>query len=61
MGQDMDYDVVAEGVETTAQLALLRELGCDLIQGLIYSCPKTAEDLAQWIRLRDGKHTRPTP
>jgi EAL domain-containing protein (putative c-di-GMP-specific phosphodiesterase class I) len=31
--------VVAEGVETRAQLDRLAELGCDFIQGYLYSKP----------------------
>jgi EAL domain-containing protein (putative c-di-GMP-specific phosphodiesterase class I) len=52
LGQDMDYTVVAEGVETEAQLAMLEELGCDLIQGFYYCRPKPAAELAQWVKLR---------
>jgi len=52
LGQDMDYTVVAEGVETEDQLTLLEELGCDLIQGFYYCRPKPAAELAQWVRLR---------
>ncbi len=33
---------VAEGVETSEQLALLREAGCDLIQGFFFSYPLSA-------------------
>jgi diguanylate cyclase (GGDEF)-like protein len=33
----LDYDVVAEGVETEEQLALLRELGCPHAQGYLFS------------------------
>jgi EAL domain-containing protein (putative c-di-GMP-specific phosphodiesterase class I) len=33
----LDLSVVAEGVETAAQRDLLRSLGCDEIQGHIYS------------------------
>jgi PAS domain S-box-containing protein/diguanylate cyclase (GGDEF)-like protein len=33
--------VVAEGVETTAQLELLRDLGCDAVQGYLLSRPTT--------------------
>jgi EAL domain-containing protein (putative c-di-GMP-specific phosphodiesterase class I) len=35
----LDLSVVAEGVETAAQHDLLRSLGCDEIQGFIYSTP----------------------
>jgi diguanylate cyclase (GGDEF)-like protein len=33
----LDYDVVAEGVETEEQLALLRQLGCPHAQGYLFS------------------------
>jgi EAL domain-containing protein (putative c-di-GMP-specific phosphodiesterase class I) len=35
----LDLDVVAEGVETRAQLALLREMGCRMGQGFLFSEP----------------------
>ena len=60
MGQDMDYDVVAEGVETTALLALLEEIGCDLIQGFIYSRPKPAAEMADWVRRRNRHKSPPS-
>jgi len=31
--------VVAEGVETSEQLARLRELGCELAQGFYFAAP----------------------
>ena len=41
--------VVAEGVETLDQGLLLRQLGCDLIQGYAIAHPMAAADLPGWI------------
>ncbi|HET7833812.1 MAG TPA: EAL domain-containing protein [Gallionella sp.] len=54
----MGLRVVAEGVETEAQLAYLRENGCDEIQGYRFSTPLTPQDFADL--LRSGK-TLPNP
>ena len=35
---------MAEGVENDEQLALLRDAGCDLIQGFLFSRPLTSPD-----------------
>ena len=45
MGRNLKLDVVAEGVETAAQLALLRELGCDYAQGMLLGEPMSGEAL----------------
>jgi CheY-like chemotaxis protein/EAL domain-containing protein (putative c-di-GMP-specific phosphodiesterase class I) len=42
MAHAMDLNVVAEGVETRAQLDALRALGCDEAQGYYYARPQTA-------------------
>ncbi|CAA9228150.1 MAG: diguanylate cyclase/phosphodiesterase (GGDEF & EAL domains) with PAS/PAC sensor(s) [uncultured Acidimicrobiales bacterium] len=39
MAHDLGLSVVAEGVETSAQLALLRRYECDLVQGFLFSTP----------------------
>ena len=39
MAHSLGLQVVAEGVETAEQLAFLRSLGCDLIQGFYFSKP----------------------
>ena len=36
--------VVAEGVETETQLRLLKDAGCDLVQGYYFSRPLPPED-----------------
>ena len=43
MSHDLGMQVVAEGVETEEQLALLRELDCDEIQGYLISPPVPAD------------------
>ncbi len=40
----LGWAVTAHGVETAGQLARLRELGCDLVQGYYFSKPIDAED-----------------
>jgi len=48
MSHKLNLEVVAEGVETLAQAALLRRLGCDLIQGYWLSPPLAANDLLRF-------------
>ena len=45
LGHSLEMLVVAEGVETIAQLELLRELGCDEVQGFLLSPPLPAAQL----------------
>ncbi|MEO8584848.1 MAG: EAL domain-containing protein [Acidobacteriota bacterium] len=42
LGHDLGLVVVAEGVETPAQIEFLREAGCDRLQGFGVSAPVTA-------------------
>lgn len=43
LGQSLGMDVVAEGIETPEQLALLRNIGCTLGQGHLFGEPVTGE------------------
>ena len=45
MARGMELTVIAEGVETAAQLAEVREIGCDYAQGYLISRPLPAEAL----------------
>ncbi len=45
LGHALGLNVVAEGVETDAQLAQLRDLGCDGAQGFLFSQPVPEEDV----------------
>jgi diguanylate cyclase (GGDEF)-like protein/PAS domain S-box-containing protein len=49
MGHNLKLAVIAEGVETQAQLAFLRENGCDEIQGYYFSRPVSPTEFEQMI------------
>jgi EAL domain-containing protein (putative c-di-GMP-specific phosphodiesterase class I) len=49
LAASLGMKTVAEGVETVEQLELLRDLGCDAVQGYLVSRPASAPDLAQWL------------
>lgn len=45
----LNLRVVTEGVETVKQLNLLREIGCETIQGYYYSKPLPIEEIDSWL------------
>jgi EAL domain-containing protein (putative c-di-GMP-specific phosphodiesterase class I) len=49
MGHSLRLTVLAEGVETEAQLAFLQQQGCDYYQGYLRSHPLPAEEFAQLL------------
>lgn len=49
IAHNLNMSVIAEGVETDEQLALLKELGCDEIQGYLYSKPLSADQFTELI------------
>jgi diguanylate cyclase (GGDEF)-like protein len=49
MAQQMRQEIVAEGVETPAQMAFLRDLGCDQLQGYLFSPPVSADEFAAML------------
>ena len=49
MAHTLGLKVLAEGVETTAQLAFLQEKGCDMYQGYIRSQPVSADEMTQLL------------
>ncbi|MEX2198971.1 MAG: EAL domain-containing protein [Burkholderiales bacterium] len=52
MAHALGKTVVAEGVESAGQLALLQRLGCDTIQGYHIGRPVPAEEFAVLLRSR---------
>jgi EAL domain-containing protein (putative c-di-GMP-specific phosphodiesterase class I) len=48
LGKAMKLEVVAEGVETDRQYTIVRQLGCDLVQGYFIAKPMPADRLLDW-------------
>lgn len=55
MGHSLGLELVAEGVETPEQLALLTEQGCHLYQGYLFSRPVPLEDFIALLPQRDSQ------
>jgi diguanylate cyclase (GGDEF)-like protein len=49
LGHELGRTIVAEGVETEAALARLREYGCDAAQGYLFSKPLERASLDGWL------------
>jgi diguanylate cyclase (GGDEF)-like protein/PAS domain S-box-containing protein len=49
MGQNLQMDVVAEGVETEEQLNFLQKLECTYVQGLLFGDPMSADSYLELL------------
>ena len=54
MAHRLSLTVVAEGVETEAELARVSECGCQVAQGFLFARPVAADELRRRMTLRDG-------
>lgn len=62
LAKELDYQVVAEGVETEQSLELIRDWGCHVAQGYHFAKPLTAPDfLDHALRYRDARMTAVAP
>ena len=50
LGHSLGMSVIAEGIETDAQLACMRQFGCDKYQGFLYSKPVPPEQFVALLR-----------
>ena len=49
LARQLRLESVAEGVESAADLSMLRQLGCDEVQGYLIARPMPADELGTWI------------
>ena len=49
LGKDLDFKVIAEYVETEVQEKILKELGCDIVQGYLYSKAVAKEEIIKLL------------
>jgi diguanylate cyclase (GGDEF)-like protein/PAS domain S-box-containing protein len=50
LAHNLGLAVVAEGLETAAQLSFLRDLDCDMVQGYFISKPLAADDCTRFLQ-----------
>ena len=49
LGETLDMQVVAEGIELTTQMTSLRQLGCELGQGYLFARPMGIESISNYL------------
>jgi predicted signal transduction protein with EAL and GGDEF domain len=59
LGQSLGLTVIAEGIETTEQVARLQDFGCKFVQGGYFSDALEANDTADLLAKRFGRVISP--
>jgi EAL domain-containing protein (putative c-di-GMP-specific phosphodiesterase class I) len=54
LGDSLGMDVLAEGVETEAQLEMLGGMGCPYVQGYLLGRPMPSEELGEFLGAASG-------
>lgn len=58
LSHQLRLHVVAEGVETEAELAMVRELGCEQVQGYLFCRPLPVDELERWLQAHAASRAR---
>ncbi|MAS08189.1 MAG: hypothetical protein CL534_26335 [Ahrensia sp.] len=54
LARSLGLKVLAEGVETEAELEMLQQIGCTCVQGYLYSRPMQLSRLLFWLKQRES-------
>jgi EAL domain-containing protein (putative c-di-GMP-specific phosphodiesterase class I) len=55
IGKSLGIGVIAEGVETMEHAEILRDLGCDYLQGYAFARPMPGDQLAEFLRVQQWR------
>ncbi|MEM6666744.1 MAG: EAL domain-containing response regulator [Pseudomonadota bacterium] len=58
LGKALGLEVIAEGIETDEELALVERIGVDALQGYLFARPMSSGDILRWLDTRGT--TQPT-
>ena len=50
LAKDLNMQVIAEGVETREQVAMLQDMGYSLMQGYVFAKPMPENQLLLWLQ-----------
>lgn len=53
LAEQLEIKVLAEGVETEAERAVLEEIGCPFVQGFLFARPMGTDTLMRWLQARN--------
>jgi EAL domain-containing protein (putative c-di-GMP-specific phosphodiesterase class I) len=59
LGEDMGMMVVAEGIETERELAMLQHMGCRQVQGFLFAKPAPAQEARSLLMMPWGARLMP--
>jgi EAL domain-containing protein (putative c-di-GMP-specific phosphodiesterase class I) len=59
LGQEQNFTLTGEGIETEEQWRILRELGCDYGQGYLIARPMPAQEVPTWLEAKTAAIPRP--
>ena len=58
MGHNLGHQIVAEGVERSEQYSLLKKLGCETVQGYLFSKPVSADNISELLAEKTANYAQ---